>query len=86
MRNLGYTRENILIAGRGGYLNKAKLEHDGKSLEAVWHRATLDLVAALSLLEGGRLAGRIVSYKAGHSLDVRLVLQLVRHDLLEPVA
>jgi UDP-3-O-acyl-N-acetylglucosamine deacetylase len=85
VRGLGYTRENILIAGRHGYLNTPRLIEKGKSLEAVWHRAVLDLVAALSLIETGRLAGTVVSYKAGHSLDVRLVTQLVLHDLLEPV-
>ena len=85
VRGLGYTRENILIAGRHGYLNTPRLVENGKSLEAVWHRAVLDLVAALSLIEGGRLAGTVVSYKAGHELDVRLVTQLVQHDLLEPV-
>jgi UDP-3-O-acyl-N-acetylglucosamine deacetylase len=85
VRNLGYTRENILIAGRGRYLNPARLVTAGRSLEAVWHRAVLDLVAALSLIESGRLAGQVISYKAGHSLDVRLVTQLLLHDLLEPV-
>lgn len=86
VRNLGYTRRNILIAGRHGYLNTPRLIENGKSLEAVWHRAVLDLIAALSLIEGGRLAGRVVSYKAGHTLDVRLVTQLAIHGLLEPVA
>lgn len=86
VRNLGYTRHNILIAGRHGYLNTPRLLENGRSLEAVWHRAVLDLIAALSLIEDGRLAGHVVSYKAGHTLDVRLVTQLVLHDLLEPVA
>ena len=86
VRGLGYTRENILIAGRRRYLNSPQLLENGKSLEAVWHRAVLDLVAALSLVETGRLAGTIVSFKAGHALDVRLVLQLLLHDLLVPVA
>ncbi len=85
VRSLGYTRENILIAGRRRYLNPPRLTETGRSLEAVWHRAVLDLVAALSLIETGRLAGRIISYKAGHTLDVRLVTQLVLRDLLEPV-
>lgn len=85
LRNLGYSRNNILIAGRRKYLNEPKLIHEGKSLEAVWHRATLDLVAALSLVETGRLAGRIISYKAGHALDVRLVAHLYLQDLLEPL-
>jgi UDP-3-O-acyl-N-acetylglucosamine deacetylase len=85
VRGLGYTRENILIAGRRGYLNPPRLIENGKSLEAVWHRAVLDLIAALSLIETGRLAGTVVSYRAGHALDVRLVTQLVLHDLLVPV-
>lgn len=85
LRNLGYTRNNILIAGRRRYLNEAKLLHGEKSLEAVWHRATLDLVAALSLVDTGRLAGRVISYKAGHALDVRLMAQLYLQDLLEPL-
>lgn len=86
IRNLGYTDSNILIAGTNRYVNEAKLVQEGKSLEAVWHRATLDLVAALSLIETGRLAGRVYSYKAGHALDVRMVTQLYLHDLLVPVA
>jgi UDP-3-O-acyl-N-acetylglucosamine deacetylase len=85
VRSLGYTRENILIAGRHRYLNRPRLLENGRSLEAVWHRAVLDLVAALSLIDTGRLAGRIVSYKAGHTLDVRLVTQLLLHGLLEPL-
>jgi len=86
IRNLGYNRENILIAGRRKYFNRAYLEHNGKSLEAVWHRAMLDLVAALSLLESGRLAGTVISYKAGHSQDVLLLTKLYQHDLLVPLA
>ena len=86
VRNLGYTRDNILVAGRREYFNEAKLIHEGKSLEAVWHRAALDLLAAVALIDRGRLAGEIVSYKAGHALDVSMVASLYRHDLLEPVA
>ncbi len=81
-RNLGYTPRNILVAGRYGYYNKPKLYHNGKSLEAAWHRATLDLLAAVSLIDRGRLAGSIVSYKAGHGLDVQMVRQLYEQDLL----
>ena len=84
VRHLGYTRENILIAGKQRYHNEPQLLHEGKSLEAVWHRAVLDLVAALSLIDTGRLVGHVTSYKAGHTLDVRLVLQLYLNDLLEP--
>ena len=84
-RNLGYTRDNILIAGHERYYNEPKLMHDGKSLEAVWHRACLDLIAALSLLDDGRLCGRVTSYKAGHALDCRLMTLLYRDDLLAPL-
>ena len=80
-RNLGYTDQNILIAGRSKYCNEPKMMHNGKSLEAVWHRACLDLVAALSLFDQGRLAGRITSYKAGHSLDCRFMTLLEIHSL-----
>jgi UDP-3-O-acyl-N-acetylglucosamine deacetylase len=85
VRNLGYTSENILVAGKKRYMNEARMLVGDKSLEAVWHRSTLDLVAALSLIETGRLAGRVISYKAGHTLDVQTVTQLYLHDLLEPV-
>ena len=82
VRNLGYTTENILVAGRRNYYNAPRLLHDGKSLEAVWHRAALDLLAAIALIEEGRFCGDIVSFKAGHNLDVRLICQLYKHNLL----
>ena len=75
-RNLGYTNQNILIAGKNKYYNEPAMLHNGKSLEAVWHRACLDLVAALSLFDHGRLAGHITSYKAGHCLDCRFMTLL----------
>ncbi len=81
-RHLGYTAKNILIAGRRRYWNEAKLLRNGKSLEAVWHRGAQDLAAALALIDAGRFAGRVISYKSGHSLDVTMVRQLYRHDLL----
>ena len=86
MRNLGYTTRNILIAGRWGYYNTPLLLNDGKSLEAVWHRAILDLVAALSLVHTGRFVGTVQSYKAGHALDCTLVRLLYERDLLCPVS
>ncbi len=81
-RRLGYTSRNILIAGRRGYWNEPKLISDHKSLEAVWHRAIQDLAAALALIDGGRFAGRVISYKSGHTLDVAMIRYLYRHDLL----
>ena len=85
VRNLGYTTKNILIAGPRRYFNSPNLIHEGKSLEAVWHRATLDLLATLALIDRGRFVGSVISYKAGHSLDVQLIRQLYQHDLLEQI-
>jgi UDP-3-O-[3-hydroxymyristoyl] N-acetylglucosamine deacetylase len=85
IRNLGYNRDNVLIAGRFRYFNKPKLLHNGKSLEAAWHRATLDLLAALALIEGDLFVGEAISYKAGHRLDVEMIRLLLQHDLLTPV-
>ena len=85
VRNLGYTDKNVLIAGRRSYWNEPRLPHEGKALEAVWHRAILDLLAAIALIEEGRLLGTITSYKAGHGLDVEAVRLLYKHDLLEEV-
>lgn len=84
-RNLGYTTKNILVAGRRRYVNEPGLVHEGKSLEAVWHRACLDLLAAVALSNRTRFAGRILSYKAGHSLDVNMMRRLHSLDLLEVV-
>ncbi len=86
IRNLGYTDKNILIAGRYRYFNKPLLIHEGKALEAVWHRAMLDLLAALALIDEGRFVGGVISYKAGHSLDVEMVRILSKYNLLQTVA
>lgn len=82
VRNLGYNNRNILIAGKRRYLNSPRLIQKGKALEAVWHRAMLDLLAAIALIDRGRFVGEIVSYKAGHTLDVNLVRLLYKRDLL----
>ena len=84
IRNLGYTNENILVAGRRRYMNAPRLLHGGKSLEAAWHRAVLDLLAALALIEEGRFVGDVISYKAGHALDVKLIALLYLNGLLVP--
>lgn len=81
-RNLGYTTRNILVAGPNRYVNEPRIMHGKKSLEAVWHRAVLDLLAAVALIDRGRLAGKIVSYKAGHALDVQMMRELYNRDLL----
>ena len=89
-RNLGYTARNILIHGKKKYYNEAKLKFDiagceePKSLEAVWHRATLDLLAAVALLDSGRFCGTIVSYRAGHTQDARMAALLELKNLLVP--
>ena len=85
IRNLGYSFDNLLVAGRLGYWNKALLPHNGKSLEAVWHRATLDLLAAIALIEEGLFVGEIISYKSGHGLDVEMVQRLYQETLLTPM-
>lgn len=76
-RNLGYTTNNILIHGKHRYANQPRFER-----EPVWHRAVLDLLAAVALLRG-RLAGTIISYRAGHTQDVQFMTQLLLNNLLE---
>ncbi|MFA5689537.1 MAG: UDP-3-O-acyl-N-acetylglucosamine deacetylase [Kiritimatiellales bacterium] len=83
IRNLGYTDKNILIARRSRYQNEPRLIYNGKSLEAIWHRSSLDLLAAIALIPDARFVGEITSYKAGHRLDCDLITQLYLHDLLE---
>ena len=85
IRNMGYTNNNILIAGRRHYLNEPRLMHEGKSLEAVWHRAVMDLLAAVALVDRGRFIGKIISYKSGHALDVDMIRLLYKHNLLVAV-
>jgi UDP-3-O-[3-hydroxymyristoyl] N-acetylglucosamine deacetylase len=85
IRNMGYTNSNILIAGKRRYLNEPYLLHEGKSLEAVWHRAIMDLLAAVALIDRGRFVGKITSYKSGHALDADMIRLLYRHNLLVAV-
>ena len=85
IRNLGYSFTNLLVAGRLGYWNQALLPHEGKSLEAVWHRAVLDLLAAIALIDDGLFVGEIISYKSGHGLDVEMVQRLYQESLLTPL-
>lgn len=82
VRNLGYNDKNVLIAGKKRYVNQPTHMHNGKSLEAAWHRAILDLLAALALIEEGRFVGNIIDYKGGHFLDVEMVKLLYAQDLL----
>ena len=82
IRNLGYTDKNILIARKNRYVNEPRLVHNGKALEAVWHRSTLDLLAAVALIPDVRFVGEITSYKAGHRLDCDLITQLYLNDFL----
>lgn len=85
IRNLGYSFENLLIAGRFCYWNRPGLIHEGKSLEAAWHRATLDLLAALALIDEGLFVGEVISYCSGHSLDVTMIKRLYQEALLTPL-
>ncbi len=85
IRHLGYNRRNVLIAGKRKYINEPKYMYNGKSLEAAWHRANLDLLAAISLIEEGRLLGKITDYKGGHYMDVEMVKLLYANNLLVEV-
>ncbi|MDD2455272.1 MAG: UDP-3-O-acyl-N-acetylglucosamine deacetylase [Kiritimatiellae bacterium] len=85
MRNLGYTPENILIHGKRKFYGEPRMALEGKALEPVWHRAALDLLAAIALIDTGRFVGRVVSYRAGHTLDVRAVGLLYLNGLLTSV-
>ena len=85
-RSLGYTLGNILVAGKTRYRNEPRLcQKNGKSLEAVWHRVCMDLVAALSLLPPGRIAGTILSYKAGHAMDVEFLTALLKQQAFKNI-
>jgi UDP-3-O-acyl-N-acetylglucosamine deacetylase len=82
-RNLGYDKNNILIHGRRYYgTPRFPVEGTNTFLEPVWHRATLDLLAALSLTQADRFVGTVVSFRAGHTQDCDAVRYLYRHDLL----
>jgi UDP-3-O-acyl-N-acetylglucosamine deacetylase len=82
-RNLGYDKDNILIHGRRWYgTPRFPVEGTEKFLEPVWHRATLDLLAALSLTGPDRFVGTVVSYRAGHTDDCDAVRALYRNGLL----
>ena len=84
-RNWGYNDRNILIHGPRRFHTEPRFPVNGKFLEPVWHRATLDLMAALSLTGADRFAGTVVSYRAGHTLDCDAVRALYRNDLLTEV-
>jgi UDP-3-O-acyl-N-acetylglucosamine deacetylase len=85
-RNWGYNDRNILIHGPRRYYTEPRFAHEGKFLEPVWHRATLDLMAALSLTGSDRFAGTVVSYRAGHTLDCDAVRALYRNDLIARIS
>ena len=82
-RNLGYSIKNILVTGKNRYYNKPRLMDNSKSLEPIWHRAVLDLLAAVALIPDGLLVGKLTSYKAGHTQDVEFIKELYRNNLLE---
>ncbi len=85
VRNLGYNSTNVSIAGKKRYINEPRLVHEGKALEAVWHRSVLDLLAAIALIPNGLFVGQIKSYKAGHRLDCELMKQLYLNEVLVPL-
>jgi UDP-3-O-acyl-N-acetylglucosamine deacetylase len=85
IRNLGYNKQNVSIAGKKRYTNEPRLLHEGKPLEAAWHRAVLDMLAAIALIPNGLFVGKIKSYKAGHRLDCEMVRQLYLNQVLVPL-
>lgn len=84
-RHWGYNERNILIHGAKRFYTTPRFPMGEKFLEPVWHRATLDLMAAIALLGESRLAGTVVSFRAGHTLDCDAVRALVRNNLLTSV-
>lgn len=84
-RNLGYTRDNILIHGKDKFHGEPRFVTGEKALEPVWHRAVLDLLAAVALIDVGRFCGTVVSYRAGHTLDCRSIGLLYLHKMLKSV-
>ena len=84
-RNWGYNERNILIHGPRKYYTEPRFQVGQKFLEPVWHRATLDLMAAIALIGDHRFCGTVVSYRAGHTLDCDAVRALYRNDLLVQV-
>ena len=85
VRHLGYNKKNVSIASKKRYVNEPRLIHEGKALEAAWHRAVLDLLAAVALIQNGLFVGKIKSYKAGHRLDCELIRQLYLNQVLVPL-
>ena len=85
-RNLGYNERNILIHGKKRYYTEPRFPVGEKFLEPVWHRATLDLMAALALTGEHRFAGTVVSFRAGHTLDCDAVRALYRNNLLKVIS
>ena len=81
-RNWGYNEHNILIHGPKRFYTEPRFRVGNKFLEPVWHRATLDLMAALALTGEHRFCGTVVSYRAGHTLDCDAIRALYRNDLL----
>ena len=81
-RNLGYNEKNILIHGRRRFYTEPRFPMGDKFIEPVWHRATLDLMAAIALVGPGRFVGTVVSFRAGHTLDCDAIRALKRNDLL----
>ena len=84
-RNWGYNERNILIHGKRRFYTEPRFQKGEKFLEPVWHRATLDLMAAIALTGEHRFVGTVVSYRAGHTLDCDAIRALYRNDLLTQV-
>lgn len=81
IKDLGYNSSNVLIAGKNKYFNSPRLIENGKSLEAIWHRAVLDLPAVTSMVDD-ELKVNIKSYKAGHREDIQMLKLITEANLL----
>ncbi len=84
-RHWGYNERNILIHGHKRFYTEPRFEKGEKFLEPVWHRATLDLLAAIALIGDARFCGTVVSFRAGHTLDCDAIRALYRNNLLVEV-
>ena len=69
---------------RRRFYTEPRFKVNDKFLEPVWHRATLDLMAAIALAGPERFVGTVVSYRAGHTLDCDAIRALRRNDLIVP--
>jgi len=84
IKDLGYNSSNVLIAGKKKYFNTPRLIENKKSLEAIWHRAVLDLPAVIAMADGV-FKVNVISYKAGHREDIQMMKFITEQNLFEEI-